>query len=130
MIRNSRNKGIKIIAVISGFTDLINMYGKENAEIIKMCFDNTIYLLSNDIYTLNEISNLCGRTQNDKNGIVPLITVEQLKTLQYFEAIILITRMMPIRTKLVPDYEIDWGLERKEQDFIERKPNKISTFQI
>ena len=36
--------------------DLLNVYGKENTEMIKMCFGKIIYLLSNDIYTLEEIS--------------------------------------------------------------------------
>ena len=82
-----------------------NKYGKENTEILKLCFANIVYLLSQDIDTLEEISNLCGKTCED--GIVkPLISVEELKTLRVFEAIILIPRIMPIKTKLLPHYEM------------------------
>ena len=49
---------------------MINMYGKENAEILKMYFGNIVYLLSNDVYTLEEISNLCGNTL-DGNVVQP-----------------------------------------------------------
>lgn len=84
------------------------MYGKENAEVIKMCFNNIIYLLSNDIYTLDEISKLCGNTLKN-NTIVPLITIEELKVINTFEAIVLaivlMSRIMPIKTKLLPYYK-------------------------
>ena len=83
------------------------MYQKEDVEILKMCFSNTIYLLSEDIYTLEEISSRCGtKLINGKEE--PLISVSELKTLECFEAIVLMPRMLPFRTKLLPDYKIDW----------------------
>ena len=95
--------------MIRGFNDLNNKYGKEQTEILKMCFGNLIYLLSQDISTLQEISDLCGKTCED--GIVkPLISIEELKTLKVFEAVILIPRIMPIKTKLLPYYEIQKNL--------------------
>lgn len=101
-------RGINIIfsIFIRSFKDLKYTYGKEETEIIKLCFGNIIYLLSQDIETLEEISNLCGRTCED--GVIkPLISVEELKTIQRFEAIILITRIMPIKTKLLPYYKMN-----------------------
>ena len=87
----------------------INVYGKESTEMIKSCFPILIYLLSTDIYTLEEISKMCGNEETN-NQIRPLISIEQLKVMKPFEAIILMPRMMPFKTKLLPDYKINWNL--------------------
>ena len=109
MLNYSRGISITFTLMIRGFNDLKNKYGKENTEILKLCFANIVYLLSQDIETLEEISNLCGKTCED--GIVkPLISIEELKTLKIFEAIILIPRIMPIKTKLLPYYEMKKSL--------------------
>lgn len=109
ILNYSRGIYINFTLMIRGFNDLINKYGKEGTEILKLCFGNLVYLLSQDISTLEEMSNLCGKTCED--GVVkPLISVEELKTLRVFEAIILIPRMMPIKTKLLPYYEIKKSL--------------------
>ena len=68
---------------------------------MKMAFGNIIYLLASDVETLEEISNLCGK----KSESEPLISIEELKLLDEFEAVILMPRISPIRTKLVPYYE-------------------------
>ena len=109
MLTYSRGIGLTFTLMIRGFNDLKNKYGNEETEIIKLCFANLVYLLSQDIKTLEEISNLCGNTCED--GVVkPLISVEELKTLKIFEAIILIPRLMPIKTKLLPHYEMKKSL--------------------
>jgi len=105
MLNYSRGIYITFTLMVRGFNDFKNKYGKEETEILKLCFANIVYLLSQDIETLEEISNLCGKTCED--GIVkPLISVEELKTIRVFEAIILIPRIMPIKTKLLPHYEM------------------------
>ncbi len=108
LINNIRRNKVCITAIIRSFKDLENTYGNENSEILRMCFTNTIYLLSNDYDTLTEISKICGNTLADKK-IQPLITVEELKVLNHFEALILMPREYPIRTKLYPDYKYNWG---------------------
>ncbi|MBQ2639641.1 MAG: type IV secretory system conjugative DNA transfer family protein [Bacilli bacterium] len=105
LIEYTRRFNVRITAVIKSYTHLYNMYTKEEVELLKMCFGNIVYLLSNDIYTLEEISRQCGNKSSKKE---PLITPEELKTLDIYEAIILMPRMMPIRTKLLPNYEINW----------------------
>lgn len=109
MLNYSRSIYITFTLMIRGFNDLKNKYGKEETEILKMCFGNLVYLLSQDIDTLEEISNLCGKTCEEGN-VKPLISVEELKTLRVFEAIILIPRIMPIKTKLLPHYEMKKSL--------------------
>lgn len=109
MLSNSRGFDINFSIYIRSLLELKNTYGKEKAELIKMLSGNIIYLLANDMDTLQEISSLCGQTQTEK-GIEPLITKEELKLLNNFEAIILIPRVYPIKTKLLPDYKIDWTI--------------------
>lgn len=105
MLNNANRYNLSFILTISNFKNLINTYGKELAEIIKFCCLNIIYLLSNDEDTLSEISALCGNINiNDK--VVPLISTDELKRLNYFEAVILLPRVMPFRTNLAPKREM------------------------
>ena len=104
----ARSNNIKFSVFVKSLLELKNLYGKENAEVLKMNFGNIVYLLANDMETLEDISELCGREMVG-NEIKPLITVEELKLLKPFEAIILIPRMYPIKTKLLPDYKINWN---------------------
>lgn len=124
-----RSLNIRVTVNIQSFTHLSNMYSKEDTDILKMCFGNIVYLLSDDPNTIEEISRTCGTKVVDGNE-VPLISTSELKTLSAFEAIILMTRMLPFKTKLLPDYQIDWGYEVKEAKIPERETNKIEIYQI
>ena len=119
-----RYLGINVTVCIRSYIHLQNMYSKEEVEILKMCFGCIIYLLSSDIYTIEEISKYCGEVKEN----TPLISKEELQTLNTFEAVVIMTRMMPFKTKLIPDYKIDWGYENEEMDIPERKINNISIF--
>ena len=110
----ARGINIKITAFIKNFTNLNNVYGSKNTELIRMCFDNTIYLLANDLYTLEEVSKLCGNTNKG-----PLISIEELKT-----------RMMPIKTKVLPDYEINWNMKKESLEIPKFEKNDIKLFNI
>ena len=111
-----RSLNIRITVTIQSYIHLSNMYSKQDVEILKMCFGNIMYLLSEDIYTLEEISKACG-TANKK----PIISVPELKTIKPFEAIVLMSRSMPFKTKLLPDYKIDWGIDLKNSRIPLRK---------
>lgn len=121
----ARGINIKITAFVKNLTNLNNIYGNKNKELIRMCFDNIIYLLANDIYTLEEISKLCGNTSKG-----PLISIEELKTLDFFNEIILMPRMMPIKTKVNPDYEMEWNMKETSIDIPKIIMNKISVFNL
>ena len=90
------NKNINYTITISSYTNLKNKYGLEKTEILKMCFENTIYLLSHDNETLEEICYMCG----NKELNTPLITPFDLLHLNKDEAIILMSRVYPIKIKL------------------------------
>ena len=113
IISYSRGININFTCVIKSFINLVNTYGKENSEIIKLCFSNIVYLYANDLVTLEEISKLCGNESDKK----PLISPEELKMLEPFEAVFLIPRVMPFKNKLLPDYKINWGIDFEESEF-------------
>ena len=117
IINYARSVKINFTCVIQSFVNLVNTYGKEDFEIFKLCFPNIIYLYANDLYTLEEISKFCGNESAKK----PLVSSEELKMMQQFEAIFLIQRVMPFKTKLTPDYKIDWDIKFKDVDFELRK---------
>ena len=128
LITYCRSIKIKLAVTIRSYIHLSNMYSKEEAEILKMCFGNLVYLLSDDIYTLEEISKYCGNTLVD-NKVERLVTVEDLKTINTFEAIVIIPRMMPFKTKLLPDYQIDWGIDFPKIDIPKRTQKEIKYYE-
>lgn len=121
----ARGINIRITAFIKNLTNLNNIYGNKNKDLIRMCFDNIIYLLANDLYTLEEVSKLCGDT-----GRGPLISIEELKTMDYFNEIILMPRMMPIKTKVKPDYEIEWDMDKTIIDVPKLSKEKANIFNL
>ncbi|MBR1377136.1 MAG: type IV secretory system conjugative DNA transfer family protein [Bacilli bacterium] len=118
MLVNSRYINVRFTIYLRSFLELNNVYGKNST--VKMAFGNIVYLLANDIETLEEISNLCGK----RNSTEPLITIEELKLLDEFEAIILMPRISPIRTKLLPDYKMDFGFDKKVVEIPKMTKNK------
>lgn len=124
-INYAKGINIRITAFIKSFTNLNNVYGDKNENLINLCFDNIIYLFSNDIYTLEKISKLCGNTSQG-----PLVSVEELKVIDMFEEIILVKRQYPIRTKVLPDYKIDWKYDESEVKFDDLTMNNINLFDI
>ena len=96
IINDGRINNIIYTITISSYTNLKNLYGLEQSEIIKMCFENTIYLLTQDNNTLEEISFRCGNKDNN----TPLINPTELLRLNKDEAIILMSRVYPIRINL------------------------------
>lgn len=116
LINHSRSKNVNITAIIRSFTDLETVYGEEQANIIKMCFSKIIYLLSNDLKTLEEISAICG----NKNANERLVSVEELKRMEYFEAVVMMIREDALKTKLLPDYKINWGKSYEEVQLSQR----------
>ena len=121
----TRGINIRVTAFIKNLTNLNNIYGNKNKDLIRMCFDNIIYLLANDLYTLEEVSRLCGDT-----GRGPLISIEELKTMDYFNEIILMPRMMPIKTKIKPDYEMNWDMDKSIIDVPKLSKEKANIFNL
>lgn len=106
MLSNSRNLGIMFTLMVKSLKDLKLVYGNEIAYSIRDNCGNMIYLLSPDTETLEEISHYCGIADIIDGHEIPLVTVEELRTFKIFEAVVLVPRMHPFRTKLLPYYAI------------------------
>lgn len=133
MVSAARSRDIRMTFIIQNFAQLSDVYGKEVAEVIKGNCNNLIYLLSTEIAALEEISKICGEVKSkekEKTASTPLITVTDLQKFKMGEALLMRSRKYPFRTKLEPDYAINWGMEKKDGTFEEREKRPIELFDL
>lgn len=133
MISAARSRDIRFTFIIQNFAQLNEVYGQEVAEVIKGNCGNIIYLISTEIKALEEISKMCGEVkadEKDKNATRPLVSITDLQKMKLFEAIIKRLRTDPFKTKLTPDFQMNWGIERKEEPYPEREKQPIEIFDI
>ena len=133
MITAARSRQIRFTMIIQNFAQLNKVYGKENAETIKGNCGNIIYLISTELAALEEISKLCGEVKSkkdDKTASTPLVTVSDLQRMKQFETIILRMRKQPFKTKMTPDFKIDWGKKYPEAKYPHRQKKEVHTFDI
>jgi len=133
MVSAARSRDIRFTFIIQNFAQLNDVYGKEVAEIIKGNCGNIIYLISTELAALEEISKMCGEVKSkekDKTASTPLVTISDLQKLKLFEAIIIRLRKNPFKTKLEPDFKMDWGMSRTEAEYPNREVQKIELFDV
>jgi len=132
MVTAARSRLIRFNFIIQNYAQLTQVYGKENAETIKgNC--NIMYLISNELSALEEISKMCGEVKSkekDKTASTPLVTVSDLQRLSQFEIITLRLRMMPFKTKLVPNFKMDWGNNYSKAVFPTRESKEVELFEL
>ena len=133
MVSAARSRDIRFTFIIQNFAQLNDVYGKEVAEVIKGNCGNWIYLISTEMAALEEISKMCGEVKSkekDKTASTPLVTVTDLQKLKLFEAIIIRLRKYPFKTKLEPDFKMDWGIDRKMAELPTREKREIQLFDL
>lgn len=134
MVSAARSRDIRFTFIIQNFAQLNDVYGDNVAEIIKGNCGNIVYLISTEMKALEEISKMCGEVkvtdEKDKNATRPLITITDLQKMKLFEAIIIRLRTSPFRTKLEPDFKMEWGIERKEEDYPTRAKREVQIFDL
>ena len=138
MITAARSRLIRFTMIIQNFAQLDAVYGKENAQTIRSNCNNMLYLLTTELAALKEISELCGEKKvkegkgdKEKEVTRPLITVAELQQMKQFECIVKRIRFGPLKTKLVPNFKIDWGKTYGEADpFVQREKQPIATFNL
>ena len=134
MITAARSRQIRFTMIIQNFSQLNQVYGKENAETIKGNCGNIIYLISTELAALEEISKLCGEEKSkkdDKTASTPLVTVSDLQRMKQFDQIVLRMRMQPFKTSFTPDFAIDWGNEKSpEIGYPEREKRPVQVFDV
>ena len=132
MVTAARSRLIRFTFIIQNYAQLTQVYGKENAETIKgNC--NIMYLISSELQALEELSKLCGEVKSkekDKTASTPLVTVSDLQRLQQYETISLRLRKMPFKTKLVPNWKMDWGKNYEKATYPTREKRKVELFDI
>ncbi len=134
MVSAARSRDIRFTFIIQNFAQLNDVYGDNVAEIIKGNCGNLVYLISTEMKALEEISKMCGEVkvtdEKDKNATRPLVTITDLQKMKLFEAIIIRLRTSPFRTQLEPDFKMDWGIERKEEEYPTRMKHEVEIFDL
>lgn len=133
MVTAARSRNIRFNFIIQNFAQLYEVYGKENGETIKGNCGNIVYLISSEIAALEEISKMCGEVKSkekDKTASTPLVTVSDLQRLPQWNIIVLRIRMMPFKTKLTPNFQMDWGKTYPKAAYPVRIRKKVQTFDL
>ena len=138
MVAAARSRHIRLTMIVQNFAGLEATYNKEIAQTIRSNCTNLLYLLTTELSALKEISELCGEKmvkvgsgEKEREEARPLITVADLQKMKQFEAIVIRTRLNPYKTRLTPNFEIDWGTKKIEADpFVERQKRPVKVFDI
>ena len=138
MITAARSRLIRFTMIIQNFAQLDAVYGKEDAQTIRSNCNNLLYLLTTELAALKEISELCGDKMvkvgsgdKEHEEARPLASIAMLQKMNKFEAIVIRTRLSPFKTKLKPNFEIDWNIPKTEADpFVERQKRPVKVFDI
>ena len=136
MITAARSRQMRFTLIIQNFAQLNEVYGEQNAETIKGNCGNLVYLISTELKALEEISKMCGEVKtktDDKEATKPLITISDLQKLSLFEVIIRRVRLAPFKTKLTPNFQINWGKNYPTtniNDVPERERREVEVFDV
>ena len=140
MITAARSRAMRFTMIIQNFAQLNEVYGEQNAETIKGNCGNTIYLISTELKALKEISEMCGEVKvktgkgdKEKEETRPLITVSDLQKMKMNEVIIRRIRLAPFKTKLTPEWKMEWEHKYKQALVInikEREKREVKMFNV
>ncbi len=136
MITAARSRQMRFTLIIQNFAQLNEVYGEQNAETIKGNCGNLVYLISTELKALEEISKMCGEVKSkkdDKTTSTPLVTISDLQKLSLFEVIIRRVRLAPFKTKLTPNYQMNWGKKYPNaniNDVPERERHEVKIFDV
>ena len=133
MITAARSRRIRFTMIIQNFAQLDAVYGKDDAETIRGNCGNIIYLITTELKALEEISKMCGEVKSkkdEKTASTPLVTVSDLQRMKQYETVILRMRKQPFKTKLTPDWQIDWGRKYPLAKYPNRPKREVHTFDI
>ena len=137
MVTAARSRNIRFNFIIQNYAQLSKVYGKEEGDTIKGNCGNIIYLISSEIAALEEISKMCGEVKSkekEKTSSMPLVTVSDLQRLPQWTMIVLRLRMMPFKTKMKPNWQMEneglWGVKYPKATYPMREKHEIQLFDI
>ena len=140
MITAARSRAMRFTLIIQNFAQLNEVYGEQNAETIKGNCGNTVYLISTELKALEEISKMCGEIKvkvgkgdKEQKETRPLVTISDLQKLKQFEIIVRRLRFPPFKTKLTPDFKMNWGKTYPKVDLYQvpyREKKEVKVFDV
>jgi hypothetical protein len=133
MVSAARSRKIRFTFIIQNFSQLTSVYTKEVGDTIKGNCGNLVYLMSTELSALEEISKLCGEVkakEKDKSATRPLVSVTDLQKMKLFETLLIRQRGNPFKTKLEPDFKMNWGKSYELSDYPNRPRNKVELFDV
>ncbi len=133
MVSAARSRKIRFTFIIQNFSQLTSVYTKEVGDTIKGNCGNLVYLMSTELSALEEISKLCGEVKakdKDKSATRPLISVTDLQKMKKFEVLLIRQRGNPFKTKLVPDFQMNWGKVYPKSEYPTRQKNTVELFDV
>ena len=133
MVSAARSRRIRFTFIIQNFSQLTSVYTKEVGDTIKGNCGNLVYLMSTELSALEEISKLCGEVkakEKDKSATRPLISVTDLQKMKQFEMLLIRQRGNPFKTKLVPDFQMNWGKVYPQTEYPVRPRNTVELFDV
>lgn len=137
MVTAARSRNIRFSFVLQNFSQLNKTYGADIAETIKANCGNLIFLITTELKALEEISKLCGdaKPKKAKEGEPtqaprPLISVAELQRMKKYEYLIKRFRNHPFKTKMTPNFEIDWGMTYPIAEYPSREHRGVAIFDL
>ena len=133
MVTAARSRNIRFTFIIQNFSQLDDVYGEKKAETIRSNCANMIYLLTNELRSLEEISKLCGEVKSkekEKTVSTPLVTVTDLQKMKPNEIIAIRMRQKPFRTTLKQGFNTNWGKEYPKVFPEEREMYPVKSFNL
>ena len=134
MITAARSRAMRFTMIIQNFAQLNEVYNEQNAETIKGNCGNTIYLISTELKALKEISEMCGDIKvktgkkdaegKDIEETRPLVTVSDLQKMKMNEVIVRRIRLAPFKTKLTPEWQMQWEHKYKKAEINNIRPRE------
>ena len=124
MVTAASSRNIGFTFIIQNFSQLYDIYGKEQGETIKGNCGSIVYLINTELSALEEISKMYGEVKSkekEKTSSTPLVTVSDLQRMDMWQTIILRIRTMPFKTKLTPNFKMDWGHHFPKADYPQRE---------
>ena len=105
MMAAGRSRNIRTFIVLQSLKQLETIYGESEAETICSNADLTVMYRTNDLYTLEKMSKLCGdRVSDDRveHDSCSLITPAQLASLKTGQALVILHGSIKFVTELPP----------------------------
>ena len=133
MVSAARSRKMRFTFIIQNFSQLDDVYGEKKAETIRSNCGNMVYLLTNELKALEEISKLVGESKSkddEKTVSTPLVSVTDLQKMKMNEIVLIRMRQKPFRTVLKAAYELDYGKEYPKTFPTEREKYPVKHFKL